>query len=215
MKKIFYTLLFSFVCFNIFSIPIFPSDSLRISKKWGKWLPQFDLNAGDTILSLGSGSGWREFELSVLTNNLNFYLEDLDSISLNQKNVEKGKSEFPKNRKSPLTNTFHIVYGTTKAIPVKNEFVDKVMIMNSYHHFDNKDEMLNEINRVLHKNGKLIITDHISLSESRESTYGCDRKYFLLSEKDLVDQIVRANFKLLSVTPMAKQTRVFVFEKQN
>lgn len=214
MKKIVYL-----VIIILLSLQALPStnapqtDSLKASKKWGQWLPQFNFQANDTIISLGSGSGWREFELSLLTDQLNFYLEDLDSVSLNQKNIEKAKTAFARQRKSALTNTFHTLYGTTSTIPAKNAFASKVLIMNSYHHFDNKDQMLKEIYRVLGHHGKLIITDHISLTGSKESSYGCDRKYFLLNEKDLVNQIVKANFKLLSVTKMARQTRVFVFEK--
>lgn len=214
MTRIFYIFLISALTLPIFGSTNFPqTDSLKSSKKWGKWLAQFDLKANDTIISLGCGNAWREFELSLLTNNLIFYLEDLDSVSLNQLNINKAKAQFADNRKSPLTNKFQIIYGTTKTIPTKDAFADKVMIMNSYHHFNNKDLMLKEIYRVLNYHGRLIITDHVSLTESKESSYGCDRKYFLLNEKDLVDQIVKSNFKLISVTNMAKQTRVFVFEK--
>ena len=214
MTRIFYIFLISVLTLQTFSSTNFPqTDSLKASKKWGKWLTQFDLKANDTIISLGSGNGWREFELSLLTNKLTFFLEDLDSVSLNHSNITKAKVEFANNRKSPLTNSFQIIYGTTKTIPCKDAFADKVMIMNSYHHFANKDEMLKEIYRVLNHHGRLIITDHISLTESKESSYGCDRKYFLLNEKDLVDQIVKSNFKFISVTKMAKQTRVFIFEK--
>jgi len=214
MKKIFYIVLIITLTKPIYSSNSFPhTDSLKASKKWGKWLTQFDLKANDTIVSLGCGNGWREFELSLLTNKLTFYLEDLDSVSLNHRNISKSKAEFADNRKSPLTNTFQIIYGTTKTIPIKDAFADKVMIMNSYHHFDDKDLMLKEIYRVLNPHGKLIITDHVSLTESKESSYGCDRKYYLLNEKDLIDQIVKSNFKLITVTKMAKQTRVFVFQK--
>jgi ubiquinone/menaquinone biosynthesis C-methylase UbiE len=215
MKRLIYIFLFSILILPGFSSNKIPlTDSLKAVKKWGKWMPQFDLKANDTIINLGSGNGWREFELSLLTNKLAFYLEDLDSVSLNQANIKKNKTEFTHNRKSPLTNTFQIVYGTTIDIPVKDAFANKVMIMNSYHHFDKKDEMLKEIHRVLKVNGRLIITDHVSLTESRESSYGCDRKYFLLNEKDLIDQIIKAGFSLVSVTKMAKQTRIFVFEKR-
>ncbi len=136
-----------------------------------------------------------------------------DTVSLNQATINKAKAQFADKRKSPLTNKFQIIYGTTNTIPAKDAFADKVMIMNSYHHFENKDLMLKEIYRVLNHRGRLIITDHVSLTESKESSYGCDRKYFLLNQTDLIDQIVKANFKLISVTNMAKQTRIFVFEK--
>lgn len=214
MKKTAYAFLFSVWTLSVLSLTNFPqSDSLKASKRWGKWLPAFDLKANDTIISLGCGNGWREFELSLLTNKLTFYLEDLDSVSLNQLHVNKAKTQFTANRKSPLTNTFQLIYGTTRTIPVQDSFAQKVMIMNAYHHFDNKDEMLKEIYRILKYQGRLIITDHVSLTKSKESSYGCDRKYYLLNEKDLVDQITKANFKLISVTKMEKKTRVFVFEK--
>jgi SAM-dependent methyltransferase len=189
------------------------TDSLKANKKWGQYLKQFDFKAKDTILSLGAGGGWREFELSLLTDSLTFYLEDLDSIALNTKAISSKISEFKNNRKRPLTNIFHVVYGSTDKIPVKNQFCNKILIMNSFHHFDNKEVMLKEINRTLRSKGKLIITDHISLDVSKESSYGCDHTYFLLNEKDLISLIERSNFKLVSVTKMAKQTREFVFEK--
>ncbi|MBS1634470.1 MAG: class I SAM-dependent methyltransferase [Bacteroidetes bacterium] len=215
MKKTLYLLLISILSLQASASLHYPqTDSLKASKKWGKWLTQFDLRAHDTIISLGCGNGWREFELSLLTNDLNFYLEDLDSLSLNQRNITRAKTEFAGERKSPLTNTFRAVYGTSQTIPLRDAFADKVMIMNAYHHFDNKDIMLKEIYRVLLPHGKLIITDHVSLTESKESSYGCDRTYFLLNEKDLVDQIEKAGLKLLSVSRMEKRTRVFVFEKQ-
>lgn len=214
MTKVFYIFLSSLLTLPAFSLANFPqTDSLKASKKWGQWLASFDLKANDTIISLGSGNGWREFELSLLTDQLTFYLEDLDSVSLNQRSIHKAKADFAGNRKRALSNTFHIIYGTTKTVPVKDAFADKVMIMNSYHHFDHKDEMLKEIFRILNHHGRLIITDHISLTESKASSYGCDRTYFLLNEKDLVDQIVKAGFRLISVTKMENRTRIFVFEK--
>lgn len=214
MKKCLYILLFTVCTLSVNSLTNSPlTDSLKASKRWGKWLPSFDLKANDTIISLGCGNGWREFELSLLTNKLTFYLEDLDSVSLNQSHINQAKIQFATNRKSPLTNTFQLIYGTTHTIPANDSFADKVMIMNAYHHFDNKDDMLKEIYRVLNQHGRLIITDHISLTKSKESSYGCDRKYYLLNEKDLIDQITKANFKLISVTKMEKRTRVFVFEK--
>lgn len=198
----------------MFSSGSFPSiDSTKAAAKWGQWLKQFDLKTNETILSLGCGGAWREFELSLLTDSLTFYLEELDSISLNSKIISKNILEFKNNRKRQLTNTFFKVYGTTTSIPVQNDFFEKVLIMNSFHHFDSKEVMLKEINRALKTKGILIITDHISLDVSKESSYGCDHKYFLLNEKDLISLIEKSNFKLISITKMAKQTRLFVFKK--
>jgi ubiquinone/menaquinone biosynthesis C-methylase UbiE len=189
------------------------TDSIKANKKWGPYLKQFDFKAHDIVLSLGCGGAWREFELSLLTDSITFYLEDIDSLALNTKSISTKINEFKNNRKRPLNNNFHIVYGTTEKIPVNDQLCNKVLIMNSFHHFDNKEMMLGAINRVLLPQGKLIITDHISLDVSKESSYGCDRKYFLLNEKDLITLIEKSNFKLVSVTKMAKQTRQFVFEK--
>jgi ubiquinone/menaquinone biosynthesis C-methylase UbiE len=114
----------------------------------------------------------------------------------------------------PLSNRFNIIYGSTSKISLKDQFVDKVIIMNAYHHFDNKEVMLKEIYRILKNTGKLIITDHISLTVSKESTYGCHTKYLLQSEKDFVGLIEKSGFKIISTTKMGTKTRQFVFEKK-
>ncbi len=144
-----------------------------------------------------------------------FFLEDINSSQLNTKTISTKITDFKTSRKTKLSNKFNIVYGTTTTLPLKSKFVDKVIIMNSFHHFDTKEMMLAEIYRTLKPNGMFLITDHISLDKSKQSLYACDRNYFLLNEKDLTKMFEEANFKLVSITKMAKQTRQFVFQNTN
>jgi SAM-dependent methyltransferase len=210
--KLFYLFLFYLIQSGLFSIPV--TDSLQAAKKWKNWFANFDLKPKEVVVSLGCGNAWREFELSLLCDSVHFYLEDLDSVSLNKKNLDISLSDFKKNRRKPLTHTYDMVYGTTTSVPLKDGIADKVIIMNAYHHFDDKAQMLKEINRLLKPDGKLIITDHLSPNVSKKSGYGCDREYWLLNEKDFMDLLNTAGFVLDSKTKMDGKTFQFVCKKK-
>jgi hypothetical protein len=85
--------------------------------------------------------------------------------------------------------------------------------MNAWHHFNNKEGILKEISGILKSHGKLIVTDHVALKESKYSSYGCDRTYFLLNENDFITMAQKAGFRLSKNEKMAKRTRQFVMEK--
>ena len=42
----------------------------------------------DTVISIGVGSGWREFMYSIFTDSITFYLEDIDTSCVTCKKIK-------------------------------------------------------------------------------------------------------------------------------
>jgi ubiquinone/menaquinone biosynthesis C-methylase UbiE len=132
-----------------------------------------DLRKGEAVAEIGAAEGYNLGMLSVVTDSITFYAEDIDAKSLKERKYKKEIRRYSRLRKTKQTNQFKLVIGTIHASNLPDGQLDKVVIIDSYHDFDNKDEMLDDISRKLKPGGKLLILDGFSFPGDTQTCRAC------------------------------------------
>lgn len=193
---------------------IYTSKDTKEIESFTDFVKTINVEDYDSILSIGAGSGCREFLISLTTDNIKFYLEDLDTTC-----ISKGKIDsiylphYSHIRGKPITNTFITVSGTDTSINLSCNSVNKVLIYNAYHHFTNDIAIVNECNRLLTKDGELIICEHV-LSRNRKSYKFCDYGGYYKTEENFIKDIDDTGFLCKRVIRNGKYWRIFIFSKK-
>jgi SAM-dependent methyltransferase len=173
---------------------------------------QFICN-GDSVLSIGAGSGGREFLISLFTDNILFYLEDLDTSCITKKRIDSiYLPHYSSLREKSITNNFITISGTDTTVFLKDNSVNKVFIYNVYHHFLNDIAVIKDCKRVLIEGGKLIIGEHV-LNRNRKSFMFCDYGGYYKTEENFVKDIENSGFVCDTVIAEGKYWRLFIFSK--
>jgi SAM-dependent methyltransferase len=177
-------------------------------------LARFGLKKHDTVVSIGVGSGWREFMLSMYTDSITFYLEDIDTSCVTHDKINnKYLPYYNAFRGSGITNSFIPAIGNDTAIFIKNAVANDILIINVYHHFSDDIAIVKESKRILRRGGKLFIDEHV-LRRNKYSFKFCDYGGHYKSEKNFVNDIVNTGLKCDTVYHYGKYWRIFVFSKQ-
>ncbi len=175
---------------------------------------KFDFHSGDTIVSIGVGSGVREFMFSVFSDSLTFYLEDLDTACITRKKIQEDYiPHYSAMRGSLITNTFIPAMGTDTSVNIESSVADMILIINVYHHFVKDMAMVKECYRILKPHGRLFIHDAVMKKEKISFRF-CDWGGFYKSEKSFVEDIESVGFVCDSVQRYDKHFRGFYFHKQ-
>jgi ubiquinone/menaquinone biosynthesis C-methylase UbiE len=140
-----------------------------------EFLDFVDIKKGDVAAEIGAGDGVNIGILSLLTDSVTFYAEDIDAKSLTQKHLNKSIHRYEKIKGTKQTNRFQLVLGTISASKLPDTLFDKILIIDSYHDFDNKDDMLEDISRKLKTNGQLLILDGFSFVGDTQTCYASGR----------------------------------------
>lgn len=97
------------------------------------------------VLDIASGEGYGSFLLSKRATKV--YGVDIDEKSINHAKVKYGKSK-----------NINFLVGSTDAIPLDDDSVDVVISFETLEHHDKHDSMMQEIVRVLKKDGVLLLS---------------------------------------------------------
>lgn len=171
------------------------------------------INENDSALSIGAGSGCREFVLSMFTDYVTFYLEDIDTSCITTKRtIEIYLPHYESLRGKPITNKFITTGGTERTLNIGNSKVNKVIIFNVYHHFTDDMAVMSECYRVLVSGGQMIISEHV-LKRNRKSYKFCDYGGTYKSEENFIRDVEAAGFRLDTVIRIGKYYRDFFFSK--
>ena len=109
--------------------------------------------AGEDVLEIGCGSGWLMEPLVRKIAPGRLYALDFSGEML-RKAVEKDMS-------SPVV----IIYATAEDIPLPDQSVDRVLMINTFSQFPKPELVISEISRVLRKGGRLDIKYFFSRKE--------------------------------------------------
>jgi tetratricopeptide (TPR) repeat protein len=133
------------------------------------------IKKGDNIAEIGAAQGMNLGIMSMFCDSVTFYAQDINAKSLSQKNLENTVEYYTSKRSSLQTNTFKRIIGTVSETGLPDNTFDKIFIIYSFHDFNKKDEMLDDLILKLKSTGKLIINDGFSFPDDSIKCYeaGC------------------------------------------
>lgn len=176
-------------------------------------IEQAGFQNNDTVLSIGSETGGREFLISLFTDNILFYLEDIDTFKISQSRIQNVYLPYYSEMKgSPISNKFITVKGTQTYVGIPDNSVNKILIYNAYHHFKDDIAMVKECKRVLRDDGKLIIGEHVTKRNKRSRAF-CTAGGRYKTEENFVNDIVNIGFVCDTVYNSGNEWRLFVFSE--
>ena len=131
------------------------TDSLTLNKL--NIVIQFlDISATDKIADIGTSNGYSLIPIANKYPENIFTVEDIDSNSLNKRKLLKQIKRF--GGKATI-NQFNIVYGTETSTNLPSAAFTKVLLFDVVHEFSNRNSMLQDVKRILTKNGSVFIEE--------------------------------------------------------
>ncbi len=133
---------------------------------------------GDCILSIGCGAAWWEIKQIVVQEAGELLLLDYNKDVLNRADVEETIEYFENQAGIRLSTPVQIIHADASAIPLEDESIDQIWLLNSLHEMDEPLEVLNEIDRLLKSDGCIIVEEILSGGVHE----GCGKSLFTIDE---------------------------------
>lgn len=121
-----------------------------------------DIKKGDVIAEVGAANGWNLGVLSTVYDSVTFYAEDINTKDLNQRSFDRTISYYKKKRTTKQTNNFKWVIGTLTTTNLPQGTFDKILLIDAFHDFNKKDDMIEDVAKKLKPGGKIYILDGFS-----------------------------------------------------
>lgn len=159
---------------------------LNANTEMYKEIEFYKINNNDKIGEIGAGNGTFSIILGMLNKELNISINELSYsfIKYIEQKVSKNNVLFQGDKIS-------IIKGEKKTTNFEGGKYDKIIIRNSFHHFSNKDKMLESIRRSLKPNGRLYLNEPIKELDPEEKI--CKD---LLTKEKLINEIERNGFDI-------------------
>lgn len=186
--------------------------SLKQSECLRKELNTYNIQKGDVVAEVGAASGWREGVYSVMTDSVTYYVQDIDTVFLNQKQLNNMVKHFSSVRPTPQTNTFKMVIGTEQKTNLPDNTFDKIIITNVYHELVYPITIITDLIPKLKPNGVLIIEDKFSNQYRKTWHSGCNKVGPNISE--LIKNNEALGLYLINATaPLSSHENTLFFSK--
>ena len=167
----------------------------------------------EIVADIGAAEGWFGVALGIYSDSLVFVLEDIDSSTTNRAKLDKAIKRYSKER-GKFTCTYSQVIGSKKTTNLSSSYFDKILLIDTYHHLEFKDEVISDLNRILKNDGKIIVCEVIA-NKPGEKFKGCNTVIFTQSQ--ILSTFERNGFHLEQIFKTAnrigKKVRVFRFGK--
>ena len=164
----------------------------------------------DTLVSLGSGSGWWEINCVIHQPAGQLILVDHDFQALTNEEVGESISYFENTANAKNTTTILIKNEDVHALTLENEMADWVFIFNALHEFKQIELVLQEAFRILKKGGQLLIEEEVSISIPLIHE-GCGKKLFFTEE--LINIVAEAGFEKIDKKQKDEKAIYLLFKK--
>jgi len=155
----------------------------------------FQFKPGQTIASIGAGCGHWEAAYAATTDSVTFYLEDIDTATLNSRHADFSWNHYAKLRGKPMTSGYKLAIGNERSTLLPNNTFDKILIINSFHEFTHQTEMLDDIKKKLKPGGILYIDE--ALPKKPGQLHGVCKKPMLTSD-ETIELIARNGFEFVN-----------------
>jgi SAM-dependent methyltransferase len=182
-----------------------------IQKVYGPELAILNLHPGDVIADVGGSNGYRMGMFAAICDSLEIFVQDIDTLCLNQQELEAVKSYYSQIRGKPLHSKFHLVVGNETHTHLPRGKMDKVLVTVAYHHFADPAAVLLDIAGALKPNGKIYLIENVVKRDGQRRPKLCDDP--LLTEIGLKDAFRRQGFQVLEVHSLGRWwTKMFVLK---
>ena len=129
------------------------SFALAKFKEVNKFL---DLSSSDNIADIGTGAGYNLIPIANNCLQCKFVVQDIDSTTCNKKTLAK---KINKSGNKISIENFSFYYGTEKTTNLPSAKFNKVLIFDVVHEMTYKKEMLDDVRRILQRNGSIFIEE--------------------------------------------------------
>jgi ubiquinone/menaquinone biosynthesis C-methylase UbiE len=164
----------------------------------------------DTLVSLGSGSGWWEINCVIQKPAGQLILVDHDFQALTNEEVGDSIAYFENKTQTKNTTTISVKNEDVHALTLENEMADWVFIFNALHEFKQIELVLQEAFRILKKGGQLLIEEEVSISIPLIHE-GCGKKLFFTEE--LINIAAEAGFEKIDKKQKDEKAIYLLFKK--
>jgi ubiquinone/menaquinone biosynthesis C-methylase UbiE len=164
----------------------------------------------DTLVSLGSGSGWWEINCVIHQPAGQLILVDQDIQVLTNEEVGDSISYFESKSQIKNTTTISVKNEDVHALTLENEIADWVLIFNALHEFKQINLVLKEAFRILKKGGQLLLEEEVSITIPLIHE-GCGKNLFFTEE--LITIVAEAGFKWVDKKQKDEKVIYILFKK--
>jgi ubiquinone/menaquinone biosynthesis C-methylase UbiE len=172
------------------------------------------LRAGDTIADIGTADGWFAAALAAYADGVTFYLEDIDSTVWNRGTFDSAFYHFASKINRTPHHQFYFVRGTETSTRLPPGIFDMVMIIDTYHHFSNRDAMLTDAVGLLRPGGKIIIMEALARKPG-DVHHGCRKSIY--AEGEIISHLALMGMELEHIRFIHKvagrKNKLFVFSR--
>jgi len=151
-----------------FSYKVYGNVANYFSSK-EEMLDFFDFRDGETIAEIGSYDGANVIGFSLLTKNVLYYAQDIDSSRLNLNTFKAKQKAVSKYTDELSGNKFMFCIGDEKNTNLPDSIFDKIIIVSAFHEFTYIPEMLDDISRKLKITGRVYILDATCLTKGHKN----------------------------------------------
>lgn len=184
----------------------------QVEKKFAQMLKFYDLRPGEVVGDIGAASGWMDGALSVLTDSVTYYVQDINTVFLNEDEFTQVIDHYSKVRARPQTNTFHFVIGTPTKTNLPDAVFDKIIFNNSFHEIKKIKKLIEDLDKKLKPGGKIIIHEEFSNDYRIHLQPGCKIAGFTVEE--IGRMFEPYGYYLTSMpAPASSNTNYLTFEK--
>ena len=191
MRNIILYLLFTNFCIvQTLAAQELKTDSL-ITNKLSTVIQFLNISPADKIADIGTSSGYSIMPIANKYPAIFFTVQDIDSNTLNRKKLEKQIKRF--GNKTTLEQ-FKIIYGTETNSNLPTASFNKVLMTGVVHEFSNRNVMLQDIKRILTKDGSVFI-EEVLVHKPIKKDRICNYPFF--TEDDFKTLMVNNGFVLV------------------
>jgi ubiquinone/menaquinone biosynthesis C-methylase UbiE len=173
---------------------------------------------GIHFADVGAGNGAFPVMMSTLMSNVTVYVQDIDTKTLTEGNLDKIISHYSKASKQDLKskNRYHMVIGDLKHTNLPDAKIDLIYTNATIHVFDAPDEMLQDIKTKLSPGGRIFIRDSFK-NDNGEGEFCSDKTCAkrLLPIPEFLAMMEKNGFKLIKQSANLSGYPVFGFEIAN
>jgi len=188
-----------------------------LQKMQRKEISFYNFRSGQTVASIGAQCSHWEAAYASTTDSVTFYLEDIDSSKFKRSQVEFAWNYYAALRGKPMTSDYKMIIGDERSTSLPENTFDKILVINSFHEFTFKAEMLADIKKKLKPGGVLYIDE--ALPRKQRQLHGiCNKPMFTneetiaIFEKNGFEYIGGIDFNYGQKNPIRK---IFAFRIKN